>query len=60
MQTFDQLCQEQRVTRDEREALAHHLASFRYRETLKLIDPEIVRIVKANKPNTQGQPPQVG
>lgn len=44
--TFDDLCADANATREEREALAHHLAGIRYRETLKLIDPPITRAAK--------------
>lgn len=41
--TFDDLCRDANVTREEREALAHHLAGIRYRETLKLAEHPITR-----------------
>lgn len=45
--SFDGFCDELNVTDEEREALVHHLAAMRHRETLKLIDGPIVRAAKA-------------
>lgn len=63
--TFDRFCDEMNVTDEEREALVHHLAAMRHRETLKLIDGPIVRAAKAaaekrrraNDTNRAGGPP---
>lgn len=46
--TFDELCHDLSVTREEREALAHHLAGIRYRETLKLVEHPITRAALAS------------
>lgn len=45
--SFDAFCAELEVTDEEREALVHHLAAMRHRETLTLIDGPIARAAKA-------------
>lgn len=45
--TFDALCEDLKVTPEEREVLVHYLAGLRYRKTLKLIDQPITRAAKA-------------
>lgn len=45
--SFDAFCDDLQVTDEEREALVHHLAAMRHRETLKLIDGPIARAAKA-------------
>ena len=37
MHTFDDLCRDFRVTAKERVDLAHHLASIRYRRTVRVL-----------------------
>lgn len=45
---FDAFCIDNKVTKAEREQLAHHLAGIRYRETLKLAEHPITRAAMAS------------
>lgn len=46
---FDSFCKQNGVTKEEREALVHFLASMRYRETLELNFHPIHRAARKRK-----------